>query len=702
MSTNLATAPNATARMLGTAGTYAHLTVPLAAVVILLVLLVPLPSLLLDVLISFNLMISVVVLLVSIYTVEPVKFTSFPNLLLLTTLYRLALNVATSRLILTHGDKGEAAAGSVIEAFGNFVIGGNYIVGVVVFLILLAIQFLVVNHGAVRSSEVTARFTLDAMPGKQMAVDADLAAGMIDEKQAKQRRADISQAAEFHGAMDGAIRFTQRDAVASILVIFINIVAGFGIGVAQHGMPIGEALKTYTILTIGDGVAAAVPSLFVSVAAAIICTRAATESSMGDEMSSQLLINPRPLFITAGVLFVLGILPGMPHVAFLMLSAAAGGAGYLSKQQGINTLQLAAHEEHTARQAEESSTAMQQSEKIESLLKLDTLALEVGYGLIPLVSNGDSFLARVREIRRQIALDLGIVVPSVHVTDNLQLAPREYAILLRGVRVAQGELHPDGFLAIDPGAVREVIDGIATTDPTFGMPAVWIRRADDRDRAMAAGYTVVDPTTIICTHLSEIIKRHAHELLGRQETRQLLDTLAETHPRTIEEATPKVLSLGEVQRVLQSLLRERVAIRDLATILEAITDAGSLTHDVNVLTEHARAAVARTICASLSNEAGEMPVLTLDPRLEQQFAERMGLLGGAQKAAMEPEFGRAMLEKIETAAQAAVLSHPVVLCSAQVRPHLRKLTERFLPDLTVLAHGEVAPGVKLLSVGTVA
>lgn len=687
---------SATERILKQLGSYSHLTMPMAAVTILLVLLVPLPSILLDVLISFNLMISVVVLLVSMYVLEPVKFSSFPNLLLLTTLYRLALNVATSRLILSEGDKGEAAAGSVIKAFGEFVIGGNFVVGVVIFLILLAIQFLVVNHGAVRSSEVMARFTLDAMPGKQMAVDADLAAGMIDEHQAKQRRDDISQAAEFHGAMDGAIRFTQRDAVASIIIVAVNVGAGFAVGVLQHGLSMADALKTYTVLTVGDGVAAAVPSLFISVAAAIITTRTGTDSSIGGEMSSQLLTNPRPLFISAGVLFFLGILPGMPHLAFLLLAAGTGGVGYLSKTQAQNVETKSQNDKAAEQQAE-----VKQPEKIESLLKIDALALEVGYGLIGLVSAEDSFLNRIREIRRQTAIELGIIVPSVHVTDNLQLAPREYAILLKGEKIASGEIHPEGYLAIDPGVVREKILGIETIDPAFGMPAVWIRRSEDRDRAVAAGYTVVDPTTVVCTHLSEIIKRYANELLGRQETRALLDSLAESHPKTVEEATPKVLSLGETQRVLQNLLRERVPIRDLATILETITDVGVVTRDVNALTEAARGSLARTISASLANESGELSVLTLDPRLETTIAERLGLLGGANNQVIEPEFGRQLLEKIETACRSAVMSQPVVLCSSMIRPHLKKLTERFLPELSVIAHGEVAPNVRLVSMGTV-
>ncbi len=687
----------ATARLLGTANKHAHLAVPLGAVVILLVLLVPLPPLLLDVLISFNLTISVVILLVSVYVLEPVKFSSFPNLLLLTTLFRLALNVATSRLILTAGGQGASAAGHVIKAFGEFVIGGNFVVGIVIFLILLAIQFLVVNHGAVRSSEVMARFTLDAMPGKQMAVDADLAAGIIDEHEARKRRADISQGAEFHGSMDGAIRFTQRDAVASILIVTINVVAGFAIGVLQHGMELGDALQTFTTLTVGDGVAAAVPSLFISVAAAIVCTRAATETSMGQELSSQLFTNPRPLYIAAAVLAFLAILPGMPHVAFLMIAAAAGGAGYLSQKAAV----ASAESEVRDREQQVTAETASRDEKIESLLRVDAIALEVGYGLIPLVSAGEAFLSRVREIRRETALEIGIVVPPVHVTDNLQLGPREYAIRLRGERVAQGEVYPDAFMAIDPGAVREVVDGIETTDPAFGMPAVWLRRPEDRDRALAAGYTVVDPTTVLCTHLAEIVKRNAHELLGRQETRALLDGLAETHPKTVEETTPKILTLGEVQRVLQNLLRERVPIRDLPTILESIADAGTLTHDVNALTESARSGLSRTISSSFASESGELAVLTLDPRLEHQLAERLGIAAGVPAQPIEPEFGRSILEKIEAAAQAAVLSAPVILCSSAVRPHLRRLTERFLPDLAVIAHGEVAPNVRLVLMGTI-
>ncbi|HNG94155.1 MAG TPA: flagellar biosynthesis protein FlhA, partial [Acidobacteriota bacterium] len=558
------------------------------------------------------------------------------------------------------------------------------------------IQFIVVNHGAVRSSEVMARFTLDAMPGKQMAVDADLAAGIIDEKVAKHRRAEINQAAEFHGSMDGAIRFTQRDAVASILITGVNILAGFTLGVLQHDMSVVQAGKTYTILTIGDGVAAAIPSLLISVAAAIITTRAAHESHLSGDISAQLLLNPRPLYITAGVLAMLGILPGMPHVAFLTLALTVSGIGFLSSEYQQKILEKEALQ--SAQLAQEA--AAEPSEPIEALTKLDVLALEIGYGLIPLVSSNPSFLARIREIRRQIAVELGIIVSPVHITDNLQLPPNEYTILLKGERIASGEVRPDCLMAIDPGIVREQLEGTQTIEPVFKMPALWVNTMD-RERALSAGYTVVDPITVVCTHLSEVIKDFAPELLGRQETRGLLDEFAKTHPKTVEETTPKVLSLGEVQRVLQNLLREHIPIRDLASILEVLADVGALTHDINALTEAVRLTLSRTICSHLANEQGELAVLTLDPKVERQLSERFGLEGAAFATGLEPDFARSLLEKIETTCQTAILSQPVILCSASVRPHLKKLTTRFMPQLAVISHGEVSPHIRLVALGVI-
>ena len=676
-------------------GRNSHLIMPLAVIGILLILVVPMPTPLLDLFISLNIVISIVVLLVAMYTREPVRFSVFPSLLLLVTLYRLALNVASTRLILLNGSEGEAAAGAVIRAFGQFVIGGNFVVGVVIFLVLLAIQFIVINHGAVRTSEVTARFTLDAMPGKQLAVDADLNAGAITEAEARQRRQDIQRDAEFHGAMDGAIRFTQRDAVASIIITVINIVGGFIIGVIQHNLSLTAALQTYTVLTVGDGLVTAVPSLLISVAGALITTRAAAEGSLGEDVSAQLLINPRPLAVAAGVLLLLALIPGLPKFPFFLLAGITGGLAYASQQR-------AAKEEQAVREREQQALAQAAPapEKVEALLKVDTLALEVGYGLIQLVGGSEEFLNRVRAIRRQLAVELGIIIPSVHITDNLQLGPREYSILLKGAPVANSELMPESLLAIEPGAVRERLPGVATRERAFDLPAVWIKPAD-RERALSAGYTVVDPITALTTHLSEVIKAHAHELLGRQETRALLDNLAETHPKVVEEATPKVLSLGEVQRVLQALLRERVSIRDLATILETVADYGAVTHDVNILTEQARAALARIICRQYTNERGELMILTLAPELEYRLVNELTPTQGAP-AAIEPEFGRSVLDRIATAVQTAMAgAQPVLLCAASLRPQLKRLTERFLPNLVVISHHEVAPNVTLIPVGVI-
>lgn len=674
-------------------GRNSHLIMPLAVIGILLILIVPLPTVLLDLAISLNIVISIVVLLVAMYTREPVKFSVFPSLLLLVTLYRLSLNVASTRLILLNGSEGELAAGAVIRAFGQFVIGGNFVVGIVIFLVLLAIQFIVINHGAVRTSEVTARFTLDAMPGKQLAVDADLNAGVITEAEARQRRQDIQREAEFHGAMDGAIRFTQRDAVASLIITAINIIGGFAIGVIQHNLSLSQALTTYTVLTVGDGLVTAVPSLLVSVAGALITTRAAAEGSLGEDLSGQLFVNPRPLAITAGVLTLFASFPGLPKFPFLLLAVITGGLAYLSQQR-------AEQEQRAEAAAAQQLLAAPAPEKVESLLKVDALAVEVGYGLIQLVGGSDEFLNRVRTIRRQLALELGIIIPPVHITDNLQLGPRQYSILLKGAPIAKGELMPDLLLAIEPGAVRERLSGIQTREPAFDLPAVWIKPTE-REKALSAGYTVVDPLTALTTHLAEVIKSHAHELLGRQETRALLDNLAETHPKVVEEATPKVLSLGEVQRVLQALLRERVSIRDLSTILETIADHGAVTHDVNILTEQARASLARTICQPYLNERGEMMVLSLAPELEHRLITELQPAPGVP-AAIEPEFGLSVIDRIATAVQTAMAgAPPVVVCSASLRPHLKRLTERHLPHLAVISHQEIAPNVKLVPVGVI-
>ncbi|HYK88147.1 MAG TPA: flagellar biosynthesis protein FlhA [Acidobacteriota bacterium] len=674
-----------------------HLVVPVAVMGILLVMVLPMPTMIMDLLISMNITLSIIVLLVSMYILQPVNFSVFPSLLLLVTLFRLALNVASTRLILLHGSEGEDAAGRVIMSFGQFVVGGNYFVGIVVFLVLICIQFIVINHGAVRISEVTARFTLDAMPGKQMSIDADLNAGLIDENEARQRRENISKEAEFYGAMDGAIRFTSRDAVASIIILAINIVGGFLIGIFQFDMGLADAAKRFTILTIGDGLVTAIPSLLISVAGGIITTRAASESNLGEDVARQLFLNPVPVAIGSGFLFFFGLVPGLPGPPFFLLSAVTGMLAYRTRQAREGERMLV--EKSRAEKAE----AERPKEKIEALLKVDLLGLEVGYGLIRFVdaSQGGDFLARIKAIRRQIALDMGLVVPPVHITDNLQLGAKQYSILLKGVQIAQGELMQDHFLAINPGTTREEVPGVPTLEPAFGLQARWIK-AQDRERAQIAGYTVVDPTTVLATHLTEIIKSHAYELLGRQETKALLDTVAETHPKVVEELVPKVLSIGEVQKVLQNLLKERVSVRDAVTIFETLADYGSYTKNTSLLTEYCRQALGRTICKAHQNENGDIPLFTVSPEIEKSVADAIVHTDQGSYLALEPHQAKDIMARFRRVAETAGGSGtPVILCSPNVRLYVRQLLERYLPNIVILSHNEIPPNVRAVSVGMV-
>jgi len=676
---------------------HSHLLMPLAVVCILAVMIIPMPSLLLDVLITSDITISVIILMATMYIQQPVSFSVFPSLLLLITLFRLSLNIAASRLILLHGNEGFSAAGHVIQSFGQFVVGGNYIIGIVMFLVLLVIQYVVINHGATRIAEVTARFTLDSLPGKQMSIDADLNSGLINEAEAKERRRQLQRETEFYGAMDGAIKFTQRDAVAAIVITSINIFAGIIIGFVQHNMEIMEALQTFTVLTIGDGLVTAIPALLVSVAGGLITTRAASESNLGEDVSRQLLLNPRPVAIGAGVLLGFALIPGLPKVAFVLLSAVTGVIAYFSNMKGQEDAELV--EKEKLEQSRKSLPA----EKIESLLKVDTLTVEVGYGLIRLVDSnqGGDFLGRVKAIRRQIAIELGVVVPPIHITDNLQLNPREYSILLKGVEIAKGELHVESLLAINGGTVKEAVSGIPTQDPTFGLPAVWIK-PPEKDRGQLAGYTVVDPTTVLSTHLSEVVKSHVHELLGRQETKALLDHLNETHPKLVEETVPKILSLGEVQKVLQNLLKERVSIRDLTTILETLADCGSMTKAPDLLTEYVRQALARSICKMVQNERNEILLFTLSPDLEQTIAKGLTHTDKGSYLILEPRAIQDILQKISSALQSAMAqSKVVVLSSANIRIHLKRLTERVIPNLTILSHNEIPSNVNVISLGMI-
>jgi flagellar biosynthesis protein FlhA len=662
-----------------------HWIAPGAILTVVVLMIVPMPPLLLDLLLSIDIGLAVVLLLTAIYVKEPVEFSVFPSLLLVLTLLRLSLNVAGTRLILLDGADGVEAAGHVIMAFGQFVVGGNFVVGIVIFLVLIAIQFVVINHGAVRISEVTARFTLDALPGKQMAIDADLNAGLIDERQARERRERIRREADFYGAMDGAIRFTQRDALAAILITGVNIVAGLIIGVLQRGMPLAEAAQTFTILTVGEGLVTAIPALLVSMSGGLITTRAASEAALGEEVATQLLTRARPLAVGAATLVLLAAVPGLPKLAFLTVGGALALAAWLNRASAA------------APAAEPDLPALPAAE-VPDVAPVDPLGVEVGYALIALVDEkqGGTLLSRIRSIRKQIASDSGLVVPPVHVADNLQLGPRTYAILVKGVEVARGELMPDRLLAINPGTATTTVEGIATREPAFGLPAFWVT-GEQRDRASGAGYTVVDPTTALSTHLSEMVRSFLPDLLSRQQTKELLDKVAQTSPRLVEDLVPKVLSTGDVQRVLRQLLRERVPIRDLTTILEALSDAAVATKDPDVLTEAVRAQLGRAICRLYQSERGELTTINLAPSLEERLMRSIVRTDQGSVLALEPAEAQNMATKIARALEQAV-AQPVLLCTPALRPHLWRLFSRVLPQIGVLSHSEVPTHIRIAPV----
>jgi flagellar biosynthesis protein FlhA len=688
-------APNATITVTAPASrtkdSAAEWIMPVAAVGLIFVMLVPLPSILLDLLLAMSMTISVLVLLSAIQILRPSQFSVFPSLLLLLTLFRLSLNLASSRRILLHGNEGAGAAGHVIEAFGQFVVGGNYVVGFVLFVALIAIQYLVVAHGAVRTAEVTARFTLDAMPGKQMAIDADLNAGLINEAQARARREQIAHDSEFYGAMDGAARFNQRDAIATILITAINIIAGFLIGVFQLDIPFREALKTYTVLTVGDGLVTMIPSLLVSMAGGIVVTRASSDATLSVDVGRQVLSRRRPLVIASGVMLALAAIPGLPKFSFLLLAA---GTGFLAWRAPKFTEEPAA----AAAAAGEKKPA---KDSVEDLLKLDELSLEVGYGLVALVdqNQGGQLLARVKALRQNLAQQLGFIVPPVHITDNVRLKPKEYAIALRGIEVARWELYQDNLLAISSEGSPRPLPGVATKEPAFGVAAVWIPPAL-QNQALASGYAVVDQTSVLATHLAEVVKQHAHELLTRQETKRLLDRLAESHPKLVEELVPKVLSLGEVQKTLQQLLREQVSIRDLSTILETLLDLAPANKNPVLLVEAARQTLARALVQPLLSETGGLRVITLDRSLEEELSRAFGGPTSAGTAGLQPPFARRILDGLRRLAgdQVAVAS-PVLLCATPARYYLKRLLEPFLPKVVVLSPLEVPPVIEVQSLG---
>jgi flagellar biosynthesis protein FlhA len=663
-----------------------EMAVPLAVLGILLAMVMPLPTVLLDVLISANITLSTIILLVSMHIRRPVEFSVFPSALLLTTLFRLALNVSSSRLILLHGATGTGAAGEVIESFGNFVVGGNYVIGIVIFLVLIAIQYVVINHGAVRISEVTARFTLDALPGKQMSIDADLNAGLINESEAKSRRKALSAEAEFYGAMDGATRFTQRDAVASILITAINIFAGFLIGVFQNGMELVQALETFTVLTIGDGLVTVIPALMISISGGLIVTHASSDQEMGADFRAQIFGAHRPMLLAAGALVGMALFPGLPKIPFLLLGAGVGYAAFRLKRK---------HDAASAEMPETRPAAPR--DDLEGLLRVEPIAVEVGLGLVRLVEGGaDSpLLRRISGIRKQLASELGFLLPPVRVTDNLALSAREYSVLVRGAEVARYELLAGCDLAIPPQAGMIPQQATPTEEPAFGLAAFWVPK-EHSERLRASGYTVVDPVSVMGTHLGELIRRHAHELLSRQDAKRLLDRAAEEQPRLVEDLVPKLLPLSTVQRVFQNLLRERVPIRDVASILESLGESALVTRNPVLLTEFARQALRRSLIRPLVKKGGELAAYFLDGQLERAVEQAVEHSEHASHLNLPPQRIR---ELIDACSAVAGQGPSTLLTSSGARYFVRQILEAHAPQMMVLSHGEIPAGIRVASLG---
>ena len=673
-----------------------HSDIALAAGVmtILGMMVIPLPPPLIDLLVATNIAVAVTILLVAMYTREVLAFSVFPSLLLLVTLFRLAINVSSTRLILLQGD-----AGRIIESFGLFVVGGSVVVGIVVFLILLVIQFVVITNGAGRVAEVAARFTLDAMPGKQMSIDADLNAGIITEAEARERRQQISQEADFYGAMDGASKFVKGDAIAAMIIVAINLVGGIAIGVMQRGLSPGEAVSTYALLTVGDGLVSQIPALLISTATGLIVTRAASKGHLAADIGRQLFSSPRTLFVVAAVLAAFGAVPGLPRFPFFVLAATMGAAGYLVREH----LRDEAEQVAGAVEAEQEEHA-QSIDSVYSMLQVDPLEVEVGYGLIPLVDeeHGGSLLNRITIVRRQMAMDLGVVVPMIRIRDNLQLPASTYVVKLRGIEIGRGDLMVNQFLAMNAGLASEEIEGTETTEPAFGLPARWVSEAQ-KQQAELLGYTVVDPPSVLTTHLSELIRHHAAELLSRQDAQTLLNNLKEEYPAVVEELVPAVLTVGEVQGVLQALLREGVSIRDLVTICETLADRGKQTKDVEPLAEAVRTALARQLTMQHRSPDGPVHAIILHPRLEQMLAAALQTTETGAAIVVEPEQLHRLLASVATEMERAATQgqQPVLLTSTRVRRPLSKLLERTLPTLPVLAYVEVSGEVEVQAVGTV-
>ncbi|WP_373687519.1 flagellar biosynthesis protein FlhA [Clostridium estertheticum] len=669
--------------------------VAFGVIAIVLMIIIPLPPKLLDVIIAFNITLAVVILLLTMFTTEVLQFSVFPTLLLITTLLRLALNISSTRLVLT-----QAYAGDIIEAFGEFVVGGNYVVGIIIFLIIIIIQFVVITSGAGRVSEVSARFTLDAMPGKQMSIDADLNAGVITEEQARERRTKLQDEASFYGAMDGASKFVKGDAIAGIIITIINIFGGIIIGVVMLGMPIGTAATTYVRLTVGDGLVSQIPALLISTASGILVTRSGSTVNLGTQITSQLTTFPKVIALASVVLVVLACIPGMPHIVFIILAIAmATSAYFLNKDEKDQKIIKSETEEQ-----ESFETENREPEDVMNLISVEPMEIEIGYGLIPLAdeATGGDLLQRIASVRRQCALEMGIVVQPIRIKDNLQLKTNEYVVKIRGTVIIKGELMPSMLLCIDPSSEDITIQGINTVEPTFGLPAVWINN-DQREDAEIKGLTVVDPTTVMVTHLTETIKNHAFELLGRQETKLLIDSVKEKYNTVVEELIPDLMTIGEVQKVLQSLLKEKVAIKDMVTILESLADNSRITKDIEVLTEYVRFSLGRSICNGLIDENGVMTIMTLSPEIENIVSNNIQKSLQGSFPAVDPETTSQILNSIKENINTIYFhnNQPVILVSPKIRPAFRRLIEMVFPTVSVLSLNEIPNEVEIKTEGVV-
>ncbi len=674
---------------------YTDLVVAGLVIGIVLLIIIPLPPGALDFFLILSMALGLVILLITMFTTEPLQFSVFPSLLLVTTLYRLSLNISSTRLIL-----GEGAAGKVIEAFGQFVVGGNYVVGAVVFTIITVIQFVVITNGSGRVAEVAARFTLDAMPGKQMSIDADLNSGLITEDEARAKRERLQREADFFGAMDGASKFVRGDAIAGIVILLVNILGGFVIGVVQMDMTLVEALKRFTILTIGDGLVAQIPALLISTAAGILVTRATSDGTFGSDVSKQFLNFPRVLLMAGIILFIIGLIPAMPNFLFLSMAGALLYTSWmLSKEREKKEVQ-----ERQAAVLQSQQQQKREPENVFNYFQVDPLEIEIGYNLISLTdeSQGGDLLQRLAAVRRQCASEMGILVRPIRIRDNMQLQYNDYVIKIRGVQVAGGELMPGHHLAMDPLGQDLKFNGIPTTEPTFQLPAWWVT-GEDREFVELNGFTVVDSSTVLVTHLTEILKQYAHELMGRQEVKELIDVVKEKNPAVVEELIPDMLSLGEIQKVLQNLLKEKVPIRDLVTILESLADGARLNKDPDYLTDNVRQSLARSICQKYVDENGKLSVITLHPKLEQTLQDSIQQTQFGAYPVLEPQMARKLLEKLNAVVDNTTVrvANPAILCSPRVRLPLRRLVERYLPNLAVLSLNEIPASVEVEAIGTV-